>query len=179
MINNPHPLKVHQDRQLPAEWPIPGSLNPGRICITFEDITPPRDTHQSRLRLFRDKSGRVFPGKRKPSRETQEILNALSLAIAAVKKTDPDKVAALQAGPVRLCLSLFYPWPKSAPKWKRDRAEYKITRPDADNLVKTIQDAIAIRGLIKDDNQVANLEVRKYHASLPGVFILIEPAVLL
>ena len=161
----------------PAGWILPEPWSNRRAALfCFSGINPPRDTHQSRLRIFRA-GGRRYIGKRKASRETVGLLNSLTKAILAARKSEAyaPALAAIKAGPVRLCVYLFYPWPKATPKARRNETDYKVTRPDADNLVKTIQDGLTTRGLFADDSQVTVLEARKYHSPTPGVLILIEP----
>lgn len=177
MINNdPNPFRVDETHPIPEAWNGPWPLRQDlSLVITFEGMEPPRDTHQSRVRIFRNKAGKVFIGKRAASRETRDFLNGLSAAILAAKRKEPQKVSALQAGPVRLGLGLYYPWPKATAKAKAARTHFKTTRPDADNMVKTIQDGLAVRGLIQDDSQIALLDVRKYYCPTPGVLLVIEP----
>jgi Holliday junction resolvase RusA-like endonuclease len=68
------------------------------------------------------------------------------------------------AGPVRL--EVFCYWPtKGAPR-KRDPwpVTYKITRPDADNVLKAICDGLSGTGFL-DDAQVAEARITKMHAA--------------
>lgn len=82
--------------------------------------------------------------------------------------------------PVKVCIIFTYRAPKSWPKWKRLQAEGnrlpKITKPDADNLVKTVLDAL--NGLAyKDDSQVYSVIARKCYTSRDedaGTAILVE-----
>lgn len=165
---------------IPVEWvnfyksASLDEINPSRIVITFEDLDPPRDTHQSRVRIFRNKVGRVFIGKAKPSKETRLLLDALTTAILELRRTQNPALPLLSNGPVLFRLGLFYRWPKSTSKAKASRTEFKVTRPDADNLVKTIQDGLTVRNVITDDSQIAVLEVRKYNSPKPGLVLSIE-----
>jgi len=80
-------------------------------------------------------------------------------------------------GPVHLELSIFLPRPK-AKLWKRKPmpAEPHCKRPDLDNLLKAVLDAL--RGLVwRDDAQVAELVANKQIAAgdrQPGVSITIH-----
>ena len=78
----------------------------------------------------------------------------------------------LFAGPLDLELVFFLPRPKSAPA----RVTHHTTKPDADNLAKSIKDAL--RGIVyHDDSQIVALRVWKRFAGgvdPPGVSITIE-----
>lgn len=151
--------------------------NPNRIVITFEGLEPPRDTHQSRVRIFRNRAGKVFIGKAKASAETRRFLDALTTAVLELRRTRHPGLTLLKTGPVGLRLGLFYSWPKSASKATRAKTLFRTVRPDADNLVKTIQDALTVREVVSDDSQVSYLEVRKYNSPLPGLILSIEPLI--
>lgn len=86
----------------------------------------------------------------------------------------PEK---LIEGPIYLQLFIYRPIPKSLSAKKAALAEAgKIrptTKPDVDNYVKGIKDAL--KGVIwKDDSQVTDLKAGKYFGERPRVEILIE-----
>ena len=76
------------------------------------------------------------------------------------------------SGAIQLDLVFFLPRPKTLPK----RVTYHTKRPDLDNLVKPIKDAL--RGLVYlDDSQVNLLKARKLYASAAdpsGVRVVVE-----
>lgn len=96
--------------------------------------------------------------------------------IAAFKAT--VRLAALQVhfaapitSPLKVSLIFVFPMKKKARAWKP-------TKPDCDNLAKSVLDAL--NGLMfKDDSQVVELHVQKFHGSQfeqPRAMISIEDA---
>lgn len=60
------------------------------------------------------------------------------------------------------------------PKGKHTDGEYKITKPDTDNLQKMLKDVMTDLGFWKDDALVASEIIEKFWAELPGIYICIE-----
>jgi len=60
------------------------------------------------------------------------------------------------------------------PKGRHKDGEYKITKPDTDNLQKLLKDVMTDVGFWKDDAQVASEICEKFWAELPGIFISIS-----
>lgn len=52
--------------------------------------------------------------------------------------------------------------------------EYKISKPDTDNLVKMLKDVMTDLGFWQDDAQVASEVIEKYWADIPGIYIKVE-----
>lgn len=76
--------------------------------------------------------------------------------------------------PVQVDLILWFEVPGSWPKWKRDRALDGViaptVKPDVDNVVKAIKDAL--NGIAwHDDCQVVRLSVVKKYSQEPGVLV--------
>ncbi len=59
-------------------------------------------------------------------------------------------------------------------KGKRTDGEYKITKPDTDNLQKLLKDCMTSCGFWKDDALVASEITEKFWAATPGIYIRIE-----
>lgn len=82
-------------------------------------------------------------------------------------------------GPVQIFLTFRYPPLTSWPKWKKEAAEKtrisKATKPDIDNLAKTVMDAL--NGIAyTDDSRVAWLSAKKCYTTEPqGTLIEIVP----
>ena len=55
-----------------------------------------------------------------------------------------------------------------------DYAEYKITRPDTDNIIKMLKDCMTKCGFWKDDAQVASEITEKFLGMHPGIYVKIE-----
>lgn len=106
------------------------------------------------------------------SKETRAQTDEIALrARLAMKGLPPYQ------GPVKISLCAVFPIPKAFGIEKRARAiegEIRPTcKPDADNLVKRICDAM--NGIAyKDDAQVASLSVEKFYGADPGVYVSVR-----
>ncbi|ASS70091.1 RusA family crossover junction endodeoxyribonuclease [Bacillus atrophaeus] len=87
----------------------------------------------------------------------------------------PKKVI---TGPVAMDVRVFRPMPKkvSNSKKKKESAEKgllrPITKPDVDNYVKGVKDALN-HLIYKDDSQVVDLKVSKFYSEEPRVEVII------
>lgn len=132
---------------------------------------PPKQTHQSSLRAFRiGKFCRIV--KAKPTQETM-LFHAQLLGLVLGYKTK-EQVEHLIEGPAKVMIEFNFAHNKSTPKSKADGAFPKITRPDLDNMAKTVLDGLTAAGCWKDDAQVSNLQLIKRHSTQPGTFIYIS-----
>lgn len=57
---------------------------------------------------------------------------------------------------------------------KYQDGEYKTTKPDTDNMVKTLKDVMTTLGYWSDDSLVASEIIEKFWAKVPGIYIAIE-----
>ena len=82
-----------------------------------------------------------------------------------------------EEGPVALFLTFYLPIPRSWSKKRRMKAlEGEILptgRPDLDNLVKAVLDAL-LGVLIEDDRQIVSLIAAKFYGAVPGVEIVLR-----
>ncbi len=60
------------------------------------------------------------------------------------------------------------------PKEGHVDGEYRITKPDTDNLQKLLKDCMTLVGFWADDALVASEIVEKFWAEIPGIYIRIE-----
>ncbi|HCW27688.1 MAG TPA: RusA family crossover junction endodeoxyribonuclease [Lachnoclostridium sp.] len=60
------------------------------------------------------------------------------------------------------------------PRGKHKNGEYRITKPDTDNLQKLLKDCMTECGFWKDDAQVASEIVEKFWSEVPGIYVRIE-----
>ena len=72
-------------------------------------------------------------------------------------------------GPVRLITWWCFPV-----KGKHHDGEYRISKPDTDNLVKMLKDVMTDLHFWKDDAQVAREVIEKYWADIPGIYVKVE-----
>lgn len=60
------------------------------------------------------------------------------------------------------------------PKKEHNNGEYRITKPDTDNLQKLLKDCMTCVGFWKDDALVASEIIEKFWSEIPGIYIRIE-----
>ena len=80
-----------------------------------------------------------------------------------------SRPAAPMEGAVILSVEFRFP----AGRGHKD-GEPKITRPDTDNMIKTLKDCMTRLGFWLDDAQVVQETVRKSYATEPGVRIIVS-----
>jgi Holliday junction resolvase RusA-like endonuclease len=84
----------------------------------------------------------------------------------------------LMSGPLQVAVLARFPIPASWPKWKRDAAAGGLvghtTKPDADNVLKAVLDAM--NGVVfADDSQVVRkIPEKHYTTSTPGLEVLVQ-----
>lgn len=71
-------------------------------------------------------------------------------------------------GPVRIMVKWCYPV-----TGKHKNGEWKITKPDTDNLQKALLDCMTKLHYWKDDAQVCSQVVEKFWSDVPGIFVYI------
>ena len=97
------------------------------------------------------------------------------LATQAMKETGFEMID----GPCAVLINAFFEVPKSKSKRFREAAlkgaERPTKKPDADNIVKAIQDAL--NGLTyKDDACIVELACNKYYGEIPQVEVFVTAA---
>ena len=123
----------------------------------FVAIIPPTVTHQEKkVSVIKGKPVFYEPYNLKDAR--LKLMSHLARFIPAKK----------YIGGVRLIVKWCFPR-----KNHRD-GEYKITKPDTDNLQKLLKDVMTKLGYWADDNLVASEIVEKFWAEKPGIYIRIE-----
>lgn len=60
------------------------------------------------------------------------------------------------------------------PKGRHKNGEYRVARPDTDNLQKLLKDCMTTVGFWKDDCLVCREITEKFWADVPGIYIRIE-----
>jgi Holliday junction resolvase RusA-like endonuclease len=79
------------------------------------------------------------------------------------------------AGPIRLALTAVYPWPKSMSAGKRQApgAQWRVSKPDVDNCMKIVGDALNKVAWL-DDAQIAVASLCKVYGEQPGLEVSVE-----
>lgn len=120
----------------------------------FMPMIPPTCTHQ-------EKKVRIISGK-PVFYEPPQVKVARQKLIGNLIKYKPVQ-------PIKSGVRLLVKW--CFPKGKHKDGEYKITKPDTDNLQKLLKDCMTDTGYWLDDAQVASEICEKFWADLPGIYI--------
>lgn len=123
----------------------------------FMAMIPPTTTHQ-------EKSVRVVNSK-PVFYEPSELKAARQKLMAHLAKHKPEKK-------YKCGIRLMVKW--CFPRGRHKDGEYRITKPDTDNLQKLLKDCMTQCGYWKDDALVASEIVEKFWANVPGIYIRIE-----
>lgn len=123
----------------------------------FMAMEPPTCTHQ-------EKKVHVVNG-RPVFYEPHELKAARQKLMSYLGKFVPEK-------PLYCGVRLFVKW--CFPKGKHRNGEYRLSKPDTDNLQKLLKDCMTQVGFWDDDAQVASEVVEKFWADIPGIYIRIE-----
>ena len=125
----------------------------------FMPMDPPTITHQHQQVTVRNGKPVFYqPDRLKAAREK------LTRQLKTYRPVEPIE------GAVRLLTKWCFPLNT---KHKID-GEYKITRPDTDNLQKLLKDVMTDVGFWEDDAQVASEIAEKFYAKIPGIYVRVE-----
>ena len=94
--------------------------------------------------------------------EVKQAREKLTSHLAKFKPSDPYKSG------VRLITKWCFP------RGKHQDGEYRITKPDTDNLQKMLKDCMTALGFWSDDALVASEICEKFWAEVPGIYIEVE-----
>ena len=129
------------------------------FLLQFEP-NPPTVTHQEKkVRVVKGKPIFYMP---------PELAAARSLLAAKLKPFAP---ATPIEGPIHLGVSWAFTRPKTV------KGDWKITKPDTDNLQKMLKDVMTECGFWKDDAQVCSENIEKIYRNADekhGILILIK-----
>lgn len=124
----------------------------------FMPMQPPTCTHQEKqVHVVKGKPVFYEPAELKAAR--QKLIGHLSSHVPA----EPFKTG------IRLMVKWCFPR-----TGKHRNGEYRISKPDTDNLQKLLKDCMTTCGFWKDDALVASEIVEKFWADIPGIYIRIE-----
>lgn len=102
-----------------------------------------------------------------------ELVEAKRLLDALLQPYRPDRPL---SGPVALSLVFTWPWRASEPKKRRALGHAPHTsRPDLDNLCKTLIDRLVKLGFLEDDGLVVDLHALKWWGDEPGIQVWLRP----
>ena len=118
---------------------------------------PARVTHQSGIRL----SGRH-------TYKTKALVDWENTLMQGLKANGIIPKKPIE-GPIKLEVVFGF-----KAKRKKDILKWKTTRPDTDNMVKTIKDVMTAMRYWNDDSQVVHESCKKMFCENPGILITIE-----
>lgn len=131
-------------------------------------VPPERSTHQSALRILKNKStGKMFVGKMSSSKASK-YKKALTLAMkeAIGRKPAEERKWLAEATHVKVTMIFNFTAPKSRAKlFKDDDYIPMVVKPDWDNIAKIPFDCLVDSGILKDDNMIYCAEVTKYEVA--------------
>ena len=135
---------------------IGGKDKNGKMRIEFfMAMVPPTITHQAKKLTV--KNGKAI------TYNSPELNAAREKLRAHLSKYIPQKP---MTGPV--WLGVKWCFPAGVSHWD---GEYKISKPDTDNLEKALKDVMEDLGFFNDDAQVASEHVEKFWADVPGIYV--------
>ena len=131
---------------------------------------PPPPTHQAALRILKTRDGRQFIGKMAKSSAKKWSVAATLLIRNIMSRLQYQQISES----CYVSIKFFYPHTKDS---KRESVKTgnafidKCTRPDLDNLCKSVLDCLVDGGALKDDGLVHHLSLIKYHYDEPKVVV--------
>lgn len=125
--------------------------------IPLKDI-PTHTAQQRRLGVTKD--GKPFTYK------DEELKDIENMFLGELYKHAPEV-------PIKPPVRLITRWLFRNNGSQKD-GEYKITKPDTDNLLKLFKDCMAKLGYFKDDSHVASELTEKFWANTPGIYVKAE-----
>lgn len=123
----------------------------------FMPMIPPTKTHQQKRITIKNYKPVIY--------EDQKLKDVRNKLMSSLWQHVPNKQF---EGAIRLITKWCF-------KNKNHKnGEYKITKPDTDNLQKLLKDCMTDLGFWKDDAQVASEIIEKFWADIPGIYIKVE-----
>lgn len=116
----------------------------------------PSTTHQQKQVNFKTKS----------FYEPEKVKEAKSLFMSELFNHVPEVEF---KGPIRLMIKWCYSFDS-----KHKAAEWKITKPDLDNINKLFQDSMTKLGFWKDDAEISSLIIEKIYNVQCGIYVEIQ-----
>lgn len=124
-------------------------------------IEPIRATAQSAGRVIRTKDGRMFVAKFQKGSLRRFEGSILAEISRQMKQDHPGFSTPEKEIPVIAWVGFFFSPLKSSGKAKKPIP--KTTRPDLDNMAKSLIDCLTKSGLLADDSQIVSLSLSKFH----------------
>lgn len=133
----------------------------------FLPMLPPTVTQQEHD--FKVVRGRVVVYDPPRLRDARQKFTALLLAQKG--KIPAADWCLPMDGPIRLVTKWLFPIPLDSGHLD---GEWKVTKPDTDNLIKLFKDCMTRTGWWLDDAQVCSEITEKFYADRPGIYVRVE-----
>jgi Holliday junction resolvase RusA-like endonuclease len=137
-------------------------MNKPRRVQCFIPTPPPETTHNDLKAYVTYANCKPVARIRKSDRLKAEE-DRLRPYIAKIRPSEP------LSGPLRVVWKLV--WPTDG---KHTQGEAKTTRPDADNVIKTLNDLLESCHVIENDAMVCDLSVQKMYGDPAGIWVRVE-----
>ncbi len=131
---------------------------------------PPPPTHQAALRILKTRDGRQFIGKMASSKAAKWCKAANLLIKSEMNRRGYHKAC----GCLGVTVTFYYKHTKESERESRrtgDPFVMKTTRPDLDNLAKSVLDCLVQSDAIEDDGRIFWLTLKKFYASEEKVVV--------
>jgi Holliday junction resolvase RusA-like endonuclease len=137
--------------------------------VDHDFVVATKPEGKARARTVRGRNGHVHSFT--PDATVLKQLEVKAAYQRAFPRDDPH------AGPVRMTLEAIFIPPESWPKWKREsalRGEWRhVSKPDADNILKLVKDALKGTAYI-DDSQVFDCHPIKLYSTVQELRVHLE-----
>jgi len=141
-----------------------------KLEFTVPGVPRPKDRPRARIAGYGKKQFVAFYN-------TKEVENAENHVLIFATEAMQKQGVSMFESAIALDLLFYVQIPKSFSRVKRERANngdiVPVTKPDLDNYVKLVMDAMN-KVVYKDDNLVVALRARKGYSDNPGTVIIIE-----
>lgn len=128
----------------------------------FMPMVPPTVTHQEKKVRVIMRGSKPVPRYYEPA-ELADARAKLTAHLAAHKPEQPI------SGPIALMVKWCFPAGNA-----HQNGEWRITKPDTDNLQKLLKDCMTATGFWRDDAQVCWEICGKFWSSIPGIYISVD-----
>ena len=137
----------------------------GKAVRTFLPVEPPNVTHNDLIIKYKRVNGEkvAYIGKSDRLRAYEDQLRP------HVERMRASMTSAPLDGPLREVIKLCYPT-----EGRHRQGEPKITKPDASNVEKTLNDLIESKGIIANDARVCDLRILKFYSDPAGIWVSIS-----
>jgi Holliday junction resolvase RusA-like endonuclease len=129
----------------------------GRMTLDIKMIPPTATSQENKVAVV---NGKMMHYKSKGAKQTFSVLTAALAPFAPAVPMD---------GPIRLEVEWRFPKGKS-----HKNNEWRISKPDTDNLQKALKDVMTRLGYWVDDSRVCHELVAKIWSDDPGIWIKYE-----